>query len=160
MVGRPGLNEYVLMKNLITSISVIALIAFAGTTFGEVEIKEAPLTWQQAALTDGEELFLELCASCHGVSGKGDGPAAGALAKPVSNLTVLSVNNDDVFPMEQVTSSITGEAQIVAHGTIDMPVWGQRFEELRPDWKQFRRKALARQRIYNLALHIESLQVE
>ena len=77
MVGRPGLNEYVLMKNLITSISVIALIAFAGTTFGEVEIKEAPLTWQQAALTDGEELFLELCASCHGVSGKGDGIALG-----------------------------------------------------------------------------------
>lgn len=148
------------MKNLITLISIIALIAFAGSTFGEVEIKEAPLTWQQAALTDGGELYLELCAACHGVSGKGDGPAASALAKPVSNLTVLAAGNDGVFPMEQVTESITGESHVVAHGTIDMPVWGQRFEELRPDWKQFRRKALARQRIYNLVLHIESLQVE
>ncbi len=148
------------MKNLITLFAIIALVAFTGTTFGDVEIKEAPLTWQQAALTDGEELFVELCAACHGVSGKGDGPAASALAKPVSNLTVLAANNNGVFPMKQVTESITGESQIIAHGTIDMPVWGQRFEELRPDWKQFRRKALARQRIYNLVLHIESLQVE
>lgn len=148
------------MKNLITLVSIIALIAFAGTTLGEVEIKQAPLTWKQAALTDGGELFVELCAACHGVSGQGDGPAASALAKPVSNLTVLAAENDGVFPTKEVTNSITGESHVVAHGTIEMPVWGQRFEELRPDWKQYRRKALARQRIYNLVLHIESLQVE
>jgi len=148
------------MKSLIALIAIIALIAFTGTTFGQVEIKEAPLTWQQAALTDGGELYLELCAACHGVSGKGDGPASSALAKPVSDLTVLAANNDGVFPMKQVEDSITGKSQIVAHGTIDMPVWGQRFEEMRPDWKQFRRKALARQRIYNLSLHIESLQAK
>ena len=148
------------MKNLIALLAIIVLITFASPAIAQVEIKEAPLTWQQAALTDGEELFNELCAACHGVSGKGDGPAASAMAKPVTNLTVLSSSNDGAFPFKQVEKSITGKSQIVAHGTIDMPVWGQRFEELRPDWKQFRRKALARQRIYNLTLHIESLQVE
>jgi len=148
------------MKSLIALLAIIILITFASPAIAQVEIKEAPLTWQQAALTDGEELFHELCAACHGVSGKGDGPAASAMAKPVTNLTVLSSNNDGVFPFKQVEKSITGESQVVAHGTIDMPVWGQRFEELRPDWKQFRRKALARQRIYNLTLHIESLQAE
>ena len=148
------------MKSLITSLAIIVLITFSNPTIGQVEIKEAPLTWQQAALTDGEELFHELCAACHGVSGKGDGPAASAMAKPVSNLTILTASNDGVYPFKQVEKSITGKSQIVAHGTIDMPVWGQRFEELRPDWKQFRRKALARQRIYNLTLHIESLQAE
>ena len=151
------------MKSLITLLAIIGLIAFTSPAIGQVEIKEAPLTWEQAALTDGEELFHELCAACHGVSGKGDGPAASAMAKPVSNLTILTVlssNNDGEFPFKQVEKSITGESQVVAHGTIDMPVWGQRFEELRPDWKQFRRKALARQRIYNLTLHIESLQAE
>lgn len=148
------------MKSLITLLAIIVLITFASPTIGQVEIKEAPLTWQQAALTDGEELFHELCAACHGVSGTGDGPAASAMAKPVSNLTILTASNDGVFPFKQVEKSITGKSQIVAHGTIDMPVWGQRFEELRPDWKQFRRKALARQRIYNLTLHIESLQAE
>ena len=148
------------MKILIALFAIIALVSITGTTIAQVEIKEAPLGWQQAALTDGEELFHELCAACHGVSGKGDGPAASAMAKPVSNLTVLTFNNDGIFPIEQVEKSITGKSRVVAHGTIDMPVWGQRFEELRPDWKQFRRKALARQRIFNLALHIESLQVE
>ena len=139
---------------------MIVLVTLASPAIGQVEIKEAPLSWQQAALTDGEELFQELCATCHGVSGKGDGPAARALAKPVSNLTALASNNDGVFPMKQVEDSITGKSQIVAHGTIDMPVWGQRFEELRPDWKLNRRKALARQRIYNLALYIESIQAK
>jgi hypothetical protein len=148
------------MKSLIALFAMIVLVTLAGPAIGQVEIKEAPLTWQQAALTDGEELFQELRASCHGVSGKGDGPAASALAKPVSNLTVLASNNDGVFPMKQIEDSITGKSQIVAHGTIDMPVWGQRFEELRPDWKLYRRKALARQRIYNLALHIESIQAK
>ncbi len=148
------------MKSLITSLAIIGLITFANPAIGQVKIKEAPLTWQQAALTDGEELFHELCAACHGVSGTGDGPAASAMAKPVSNLTILTASNDGVFPFKQVEKSITGKSQVVAHGTIDMPVWGQRFEELRPDWKQFRRKALARQRIYNLTLHIESLQAE
>jgi len=148
------------MKSLITSLAIIVLITFANPAIGQVKIKEAPLTWQQAALTDGEELFHELCAACHGVSGTGDGPAASAMAKPVSNLTILTASNDGVFPFKQVEKSITGKSQVVAHGTIDMPVWGQRFEELRPDWKQFRRKALARQRIYNLTLHIESLQAE
>ena len=148
------------MKNLIALFSIIVLITFASTAIGQVEIKEAPLTWQQAAITDGEELFVELCASCHGVSGKGDGPAASALAKPVSNLTVLASNNDGVFPMKQVEDSIAGKSRAVAHGTIDMPIWGQRFEELRPDWKLYRRKALARQRVYNLTLYVESLQAK
>jgi mono/diheme cytochrome c family protein len=148
------------MKSLIAIVGIFVLVAFASTTFGEVKIKEAPLTWQQAALTDGEELYQELCAACHGVGGKGDGPAASALVKPVSDLTVLTANNDGVFPQKQVEDSITGKSRVVAHGTVDMPVWGQRFEELRPDWKQYRRKALARQRIYNMTLHIESLQAE
>ena len=126
------------MKSLITLFAIIALITFASTTIGQVEIREAPLTWQQAALTDGGELYQELCAACHGISGKGDGPAASALAKPVSNLTVLASNNDGVFPFQQVEDSITGKSQVVAHGTIDMLVWGQQFEQLRPDWKQSR----------------------
>ena len=148
------------MKNFIAILGAVMLITFAGSAFAEVEIKEVPLTWQQAALTDGEELYQELCAVCHGISGKGDGPAASALAKPVSDLTVLAANNDGVFPQKQVANSIAGKSRVVAHGTVDMPIWGQRFEELRPDWKQVRRSALARQRIYNMALHIESLQVK
>ncbi len=54
------------MKALPVLFGTIVVSMVASTTFGEVEVKQAPLTWQQAALSDGEQLYLELCASCHG----------------------------------------------------------------------------------------------
>jgi hypothetical protein len=155
-----SVQKEILMKNLVAILGTIIIFTFTGSAFAEVVIREMPLTWQQAALTDGEELYQELCAVCHGIGGKGDGPAVPALAKPVSDLTVLTANNNGVFPQKQVENSITGQSRIDAHGTVDMPIWGQRFEELRPDWKQVRRSALARQRIYNMTLHIENIQAK
>lgn len=148
------------MMKYIFALVLVASAALAGTTLAQPEVREAPLTWQQAALTDGEALYMELCAVCHGASGKGDGPAAAAMASPVTDLTALAAHNDGVFPRDEVQASITGESRVVAHGTGDMPVWGARFEEVRPDWKQHRRQALARQRIYNLTLYIETLQAK
>ena len=40
------------MKNVILTLGISVLIAFTGMATGE-EIREAPLSWQQAALTDG-----------------------------------------------------------------------------------------------------------
>ena len=148
------------MMKYIFALVLVASAALAGTTLAQPEVREAPLTWQQAALSDGEALYLELCAVCHGTGGAGDGPAAEAMAKPVTDLTALAARNGGVFPRDEVQASITGESRVVAHGTGDMPVWGARFEEIRPDWKQHRRQALARQRIYNLTLYIETLQAK
>jgi mono/diheme cytochrome c family protein len=148
------------MKISILAFVLVALAAFAGITLAQPEVREAPLTWQQAALTDGEAPYMELCAVCHGTGGKGDGPAAGAMANPVTDLTALAARNGGVFPRDEVQASITGESRVAAHGTADMPVWGARFEEVRPDWKQHRREALARQRIYNLTLYLETLQAK
>ncbi len=148
------------MKAFLILIGIIVAITFANTTFGQVEIKKAPLTWQQAALTDGEELYLELCAVCHGNGGMGDGPAASALVKTLPDLTGLAARNNGEFPLQRVEDSITGESRIVAHGTIDMPIWGQAFEGVRPDWKMFRREALARHRIHSLAEYLATIQAE
>ncbi len=149
------------MKKLPVLFGIFVAIIIAGTTFAEVEIKEAPLTWQQAALTDGEDLYLELCAVCHGKDGKGDGPAAPAMTKPVSDLTILAARNDGKFPREVVVDSITGESRVISHGTIDMPIWGQVFENAaRSDWKAFRREGQAKQRVYNLTEYLATIQVE
>jgi len=137
------------MKKLPVLFGIIIAIIFAGTTFAQVTVKEAPLTWQQAALTDGEELYVELCAVCHGNGAKGDGPAAPAMSKPVPDLTVLTAKNDGMFPRETIS-----------HGTIEMPIWGPMFEESRPDWKAFRREGAAKQKIYNLTEYLATLQVE
>jgi mono/diheme cytochrome c family protein len=148
------------MKALLILIGIVVAITVANTTFGQVEVKRAPLTWQQAALTDGEQLYLELCAVCHGEDGMGDGPAASVLKKAVPDLTGLATTNDGTFPRQKVEDSIAGKSRAVSHGTIDMPIWGQAFEDVRPDWKTFRRKALARQRIYNLTEYLATIQAE
>jgi mono/diheme cytochrome c family protein len=148
------------MKVLFVIVGIIAGIIIASSSFGQVEIKKAPLTWHEAALTDGGELFAELCAVCHGVGAKGDGPAADALKKAVPDLTGLAAKNDGKFPRQEVEDSIAGETRTVSHGTIDMPIWGQAFEDVRPDWKPYRRKALARQRIYNLTEYLATIQTE
>jgi DNA-binding winged helix-turn-helix (wHTH) protein len=70
---------------------------------------------------DGEVVFNNLCAACHGVSGKGDGPAAGSLRKNVPDLTILSAGNHGVFPRDHVENTIAGKYRVVAHETIDMP---------------------------------------
>ena len=149
------------MKKLPVLFGIFVAIIIAGTTFAEVEIKEAPLTWQQAALTDGEELYLELCAVCHGIGGKGDGPAATAMSKPVPDLTVLAAKNVGKYPREVVEDSIAGKSRVVSHGTIDMPIWGQVFEDAaRSDWKAFRREGQAKQRVFNLTEYLATIQVE
>jgi mono/diheme cytochrome c family protein len=148
------------MKALPVLFGTMVVIMVASTTFGEVEVKQAPLTWQQAALSDGEQLYLELCAVCHGKSGMGDGPAASALKKAVPDLTGLAAANEGEFPRHKVEQSIAGESRVTSHGTIDMPIWGQAFKDVRPDMKQFRRDALARQRIFNLTEYLATIQAE
>ncbi len=39
------------------------------------------------SLARGREIYQSQCAACHGLAGRGDGPAAGGLSPPASNLT-------------------------------------------------------------------------
>jgi len=45
----------------------------------------APAAQETASLEVGKALFAAACASCHGATGAGDGPAAAALAPPPTN---------------------------------------------------------------------------
>ena len=49
-----------------------------------------PLPGSAAMLKRGAEVFVQNCASCHGSSGLGDGPAGKALVPPPANLAWLS----------------------------------------------------------------------
>lgn len=112
-------------------------------------------TAQQDAYTvDGPGLYRIYCASCHGVDGKGMGPAAGALKKAPPDLTTLSKRNGGQFPSFRIEHIIDGTATappITAHGTHEMPVWG----ELLP---QHRDEALLKMREHNLTEYLRSMQ--
>ena len=149
------------MKKLTAILGTVVLIFFARTAFGEVVIKQAPLKWEDVAELGGDEVFNNLCSACHGTSGKGNGPAVGALEKGVPDLTALAANNDGVYPHRKVENVISGKHRVVAYGVVDMPMWGEQFMYVRPGpgINTIPRKYYARERIHTLSTHIESLQV-
>jgi len=147
------------MKAFFILIGIIVVMAVVNTTSGQqVKIKEVQITSQQATLTDGYELYAELCAVCHGKDGMGDGPAASALKSTVPNLTVLAAINDGEFPHEDVQKAIAGRYRDDDSGQIGMPSWCEAFEGAKPGWKQFRRKAFARQQVEKLTDYLETIQ--
>jgi mono/diheme cytochrome c family protein len=75
----------------------------------------------------GEEIYQQLCTSCHGVHGKGDGPMAPMLNIELPDLTRLAQRNGGVFPVQDVRRTIDGRSERPAHGLPYMPVWGLRF---------------------------------
>ena len=143
---------------LMGSIAVVALfVVFEAVPQAEVE--EAPVTWEQLALSDGGELFVELCGASHGADGKGNGPASPALAAPAPDVTQLALHNGGQFPEAAVKKAIRGEAKVAAHGSLEMPIWGRALYDARPDLKPGRRYGLAQLRIQALTAYIESIQV-
>ncbi len=148
------------MKRFLITLSALAILA-AGLAFAEQPpptITDAPLTWKTLAIGDGEELYGELCAVCHGEGAKGDGPAAPALRAVTPDLTQLATKNGSVFPFDDVQRAISGEGEIIAHGSRQMPIWGTAFVDVRYDRKPAQRKAFARLRIFDLATYLESIQ--
>ncbi len=70
------------------------------------------------------------CASCHGTDAKGKGPVSDQLKIPPPDLTMLAKNNNGVFPTDAVYETIDGLKTIPAHGTREMPIWGERFNPI------------------------------
>ncbi len=109
----------------------------------------------QTSPASGKEMYVSYCASCHGVAGKGDGPAAVALKVATPDLTTLSRRNQGKFPAAHVYQAIKGEAAMPAHGSKDMPVWGPVFSSLNKG-----DQALVQLRISNLTKYIEAMQAK
>lgn len=77
----------------------------------------------------GREMYGRLCTSCHGVSGKGNGPMAPLLKIDVPDLTRLAHRHDGEFPADYVRRTIDGRFEQRAHGLPYMPVWGLKFHD-------------------------------
>jgi mono/diheme cytochrome c family protein len=81
----------------------------------------------------GAEIYQRHCASCHGVTGTGDGPAAGDLQPPPTDLTRIAERHGGDFAAGEVSRFIDGRFDVPAHGSRDMPVWGERFGQRIPE---------------------------
>jgi mono/diheme cytochrome c family protein len=82
-------------------------------------------------VSEGHRYFIQYCASCHGRGGLGDGPVAKSLSMPPANLRKLADKYGMPLPAHRIAELIDGRDSIRAHGTHDMPVWGERLYEVR-----------------------------
>ena len=86
-------------------------------------VQAVSLAQTGARIDPGKREFEARCASCHGVSGKGNGTITDLLRRSPPDLTQLAKSNGGILPMERLYQSILGES-VAAHGSRDMPVWG------------------------------------
>jgi mono/diheme cytochrome c family protein len=103
----------------------------------------------------GAYLFRVFCISCHGETGKGDGPVADMLKRPPGDLTQIARRAGSVFPREAVIQKIDGRVPVAAHGLQDMPIWGDALKVT-----EGRDERIVRQRIEAIASHLEAIQVK
>ena len=136
---------------------VVALL-FAPTLAGQMQTPPPPgqITRPPLVITslEGRDLYDFYCASCHGKTGRGDGPNAKKLKTAPPDLATLSKSNRGQFPKDRVQAVLTGEQPTAAHGTREMPVWGEVFKFLDPNDQR------AKTRVSNLVAYLESLQVK
>jgi mono/diheme cytochrome c family protein len=133
----------------------LALLA-AGLALAVVPLAVAQQTVKREPIqpiTDvsGAGTYRAYCAVCHGVAGKGDGPAASALTKPPADLTQIAKRNGGKFQPLSVRMTISGDTVVAAHGTRDMPTWGPLFHTVEGD-------TTAALRLRNLVGYLEGLQ--
>jgi|DewCreStandDraft_3_1066083.scaffolds.fasta_scaffold00403_3 mono/diheme cytochrome c family protein len=107
---------------------------------------------ERGFIEKGRRLYVRHCAACHGIDGKGNGPAAASLKTPPPDLTRLQPEGE-AFPIYRVMNVIEGEKVVPAHGSREMPIWGTIFRRAHGE-------ALMRSDIYALARYLEAIQAK
>ena len=116
---------------------------------------EAEPPRQKEAVDEGKLLYGIYCQSCHGSEGRGDGPMARSLRPHPTDLTVLSRNNGDEFPLARVLLSIDGRSRVPGHRRGHMPIWGLSLQEADADINQ---EGEVRKKIERLIEYLKSIQ--
>jgi mono/diheme cytochrome c family protein len=109
----------------------------------------------------GKREFESNCASCHGTSGKGNGPLVELLRRSPPDLTLLAQRNQGVFPINRLYEVVEG-GNLPAHGSRDMPVWGRAYRMEDAQYYMdapYNPDVLVRSRLLALLEYINRLQV-
>jgi mono/diheme cytochrome c family protein len=135
-----------------TGLSVLPILFM--TVFVAAQQQPPPTVKMEPAqpipASDGAAMFKAWCAPCHGVSARGDGPAAAALTPKPADLTQFAKRRSGVFSQKDFEDKVNGMAMTAAHGSIEMPIWGPIFRQLGSE----------QLRMANLRKYVESLQVK
>jgi len=135
-----------------------ALVATIGIVVGLSCAPSAALAQDKSNF--GKEEFESKCASCHGQTGKGDGPLSRMFATKPTDLTTMMKRNGGVFPAQQAYEVIDGRQAVEAHGPRAMPVWGRDYRANAPDLESYYdlRTTIAQAKILALVDYLFRLQ--
>ena len=142
-----------MLKHLSLIAMAAGLVLAAG--YRDQTTNKVTIPVDKTSPTDGKQMFSSYCAPCHGVDGRGNGPAARALKNPPIDLTALARNNHGKYPDTHVLSVLQFGSEIPAHGSSQMPIWGPIFGRM--NLTNSHDKDL---RLANLTDYLEHLQVK
>jgi len=145
-----GLLE-VVMKKVVwgTAAAIVLVLSVAATRVEAQKVNREPIKAPEGV--SGSATFKAYCAQCHGVSARGDGPAAKALKVPPPDLTQIAKRHRGTFPALEVKNAITGDYEVAAHGSRDMPMWG-------PVFRSVENPPVTELRVANLVKYLEQIQ--
>jgi mono/diheme cytochrome c family protein len=139
------------MHKSIASLIIISVIGLGVVNAQDKpQVKMVPLS--QTSPASGNQMFATYCAVCHGADGRGNGPAAGALKTQPANLTQLAAKNNGNYPQLQVLGTLSAK-NVAAHGSQEMPIWGDLFKSL-----DIGNRQTVELRLLNLTTYIQSIQ--
>lgn len=131
-----------------------ALAVFAALAWGGVSLAAGDEPVYSSAA--GSITYRTYCANCHGSDARGEGYIAPTLRVPPTDLTRLAADNGGVFPEDKVRAQIDGRTEVRAHGSREMPIWGEIF--VWPEQDSPERRAHVERKIGELVAFVESIQ--
>ncbi len=135
--------------------ALAALLLFASASLSAPQKAKLKARVTRPDPVEGKLSFVKFCASCHGETGKGDGPVAESLKPRPADLTSLTKSNGGNFPAGFVAVMMKFGRNVAAHGSSDMPVWGSRFKAIDP-----KGDPTGQQHIDDVVAYIVSLQAK
>lgn len=142
-----------MLKRLL--LTTVAVVFALGMGYADQSRSKITIPVTKTSPTSGKQMYASYCSPCHGVDGRGNGPAAVALKTQPTDLTVLRRNNHGKFPDAHVVSVMQFGSDVQAHGSADMPVWGPILGHMSANNVQDKQL-----RISNLSRYLESIQAK
>ncbi len=113
-------------------------------------LKVVPVSYSQPE--SGKQMYRDYCAACHGMNGKGNGPAVQFLKTPPPDLTTIGNRYTGKTVASKVAAVLRSGTASRVHGTVAMPLWESLFSSLHGG------DQVGALRIRNLSEYVESIQ--